>query len=912
MLLSTVVLTLAGHTGLFAIQAPPHSVTVTQPDGTQLELMPYGNERLHYVTDLQGFPMERDANGYYRYVADDGTTTKLRKSINSTVDAKTVTSRYLNRLRQNRSERIAPAIKSTTKGSVRVPVILVEFQDVDMTIGTTTLFNEMQNKEGYNYNRATGSCRDYFVENSNSQYQPQFDILGPVKLSKERSYYGSNDTSGNEPNLGVLIKEACEALDSTVDFSIYDNDGDGVMDFVYVYYAGKGEHDTQKSEYIWPCSSYMDWTETKSFVLDNVTINKFAISNELQASGTFTGIGTFVHEFTHVLGLPDLYATSSTSQDYTPGAWSVLGSGNYNNDSRTPPYLSAYERYALGWLQPEELITPKDATLESIAGNNGYIINTGNTNEYFILENRQNTGWDKYLPGHGMLIWHIDYDETAWSRNVVNNTNKHQRVDIEEADNTHTDTDRTGYTFPGTSKNTSFTDTTTPSMLCWDGTAMDKPITDIAESSGVITFKFRGGKRNLYAPTDVHAEDVTPIAMTVAWTPCTDCDSQTIRVYTKDTEGSAIPVEGYAEKVLDTATSSETLTGLTPSTTYYVQVKSDTRYESSDWSTETAITTLDPTFDMLAMVAHQASNVADSSFTANWEALDGAESYTLSVVSRFVDTNEYEDVCSFTGKTPADGWTASASSYFSANGYYGEAAPAISVAADGHYIESPLYGEVKSLSFWSRSMSYSSMSSLIIEGFDGSSWGTLATKAMNPTTTAGETFSIGQNDGTMPAGIKAIRLRLSSEGEKAGRLLIDDIKVGYLKSDTDTPLAGYTDLNVGNVTSYTVSGLTKGRLYVYTLQGIKGELKSLVSNEIYVTPGSGAVEAIDSNGIRVHCVCGMLTVSADANSQVFVYNAAGLLIKHFQTGNDGIRQTAIDKGIYLVKVGDKIFKVVSR
>ena len=219
------------------------------------------------------------------------------------------------------------------------------------------------------------------------------------------------------------------------------------------------------------------------------------------------GIGTFCHEFSHVLGLPDLYSTDYYVPSFTPDSWILMDRGPYNNNGKTPPYYSIYERYALGWITPQEIGKPADIKLDNISKNVGYIIKTDNENEYFLLENRQQEGWDKYIPGHGMLIWHIDYNQEVWDLNAVNNIPSHQYVDIEEADAIQTDETRAGDTFPGTSNVTSFTDDTNPSMKTWKGNGLNKPITDIEEKDGIIRFKISGGDdtsiMNTWAANDI-------------------------------------------------------------------------------------------------------------------------------------------------------------------------------------------------------------------------------------------------------------------------------------------------------------------------------------------------------------------------------------------------------------------------
>lgn len=299
-----------------------------------------------------------------------------------------------------------------------------------------------------------------------------------------------------------------------------------------------------------------------------------------------------------MLGLPDLYATTYNPAAFTPGSWSILAHGPYNNEGRTPPNYSAYERSALGWLDLAELDKPADISLNPISSNEGYKITTERPNEYYVFENRQQEGWDKYIPGHGMLVWHIDYDETRWNNNLVNTNASHQYVDIVEADNILTDATVAGDAFPGTRHVTEFTDDTAPSMLSWSGARQNKPITRIEESAdGVISFKVMGGKRDLQAAENLRADIVAPTSITLRWTPCQDCDYQLASVYTKTAGGEKQYVDGY--KSLRLSADAETLlvSGLVPSTQYFFTLTSCTDYEQLA-SQEHSAQTLPPSFDM--------------------------------------------------------------------------------------------------------------------------------------------------------------------------------------------------------------------------------------------------------------------------------------------------------------------------
>jgi hypothetical protein len=184
------------------------------------------------------------------------------------------------------------------------------------------------------------------------------------------------------------------------------------------------------------------------------------------------------------MGLPDLYSTSYADGTFTPGAWSALDYGPYNNDGCTPPQYSLFERASLGFVTPPQLTGQRNIRLDKIATNDGYYIPTSSDDEYFLIENRQQEGWDAYIPGHGMLVWHIDYDADIWSSNIVNNDPTHNYVDIIEADNTQTSDSRSGDAFPGTANVTSLGFSTVPALKSWSNRSTGVELTDITERNG--------------------------------------------------------------------------------------------------------------------------------------------------------------------------------------------------------------------------------------------------------------------------------------------------------------------------------------------------------------------------------------------------------------------------------------------
>lgn len=498
-----------------AVPAYPGLIAMTQPDGSVMYVRLVGDERSHHFETEDGYVIVPTEYGF-RYalgVADgvllpsDVKATPLsersatEKSFLRTVDRVAIDKHFATVASMSRFNAASAAntrglglgdSRFPSKGEQCALVILAEFSDRSFTMDDPQgFYTDMLNKPGFDTYDATGSARDFFLENSMNQFLPQFDVYGPVRLSKNVRYYGQNDMMGAEPYAHEMIIECCQALDDTLDFSLYDRDNNGVIDNIFVIYAGYGEADSGMSNTIWPHAyNLTDACKGEVFIFDDVRANQYGCTCEMDASYQRPdGIGTFVHEFSHVLGLPDLYSTTyNNARTLTPGTWSTLDSGPYNNRGRTPPAYGAYERVALDWLAPTHLKESGIYTLPSIMENEAFILRTHLPNEYFLLENRQQQGWDKYVEGHGMLIWHIDYNESIWDSNAVNNTATHQHVDIIEADGLANKTTKSGDPFPGKNNVTSIDFETFPMISTWGGLDIGVGLYDIAENDGVITF----------------------------------------------------------------------------------------------------------------------------------------------------------------------------------------------------------------------------------------------------------------------------------------------------------------------------------------------------------------------------------------------------------------------------------------
>lgn len=364
-------------------------------------------------------------------------------------------------------------------------VILANFKDVSMkSSNTREVFDELCNSTNCTVNKngtkAYGSAAQYFADQSNGAYRPQFDVFGPVTLSQNVAHYGEDtdpDDDGSDAYATDAVVEACILANqqySDLNFADYDSDNDGYVDFVYVIYAGKGQADGGAATTIWPhnwlvssAMSYGNCTYTNSQrTLDGKKIENYACSGELKGTA-LGGIGTLCHEFGHVMGLPDLYDTNygtNYKNGVTPGEWNIMDGGSYNGNSHCPPNYDPWQKYFFGWVTPENLGTdPNSITLYYNGSSNykTYQINSSNslqtptsTGVVYYLENRQKVGWDEYVEDAGMLVWKINFSSSVWSSNAPNNTANSPRHTIVPADGKTTDYSASGDAFPTSSVKT--------------------------------------------------------------------------------------------------------------------------------------------------------------------------------------------------------------------------------------------------------------------------------------------------------------------------------------------------------------------------------------------------------------------------------------------------------------------------
>lgn len=497
-----ILLSISAVLAAIAIQAMPVKPgicrNITLADGTVVKAELVGDEHLTYWRTADG--------ACYRQTPSAGVFSKVELSaLQSEYDA-VVAQKAAREKAILESARTSMPVKkvegSKFQGKKKCLVILANFADTKFKPEhTLDLYKQIIN--GENYSDETlgfkGSVRDYFKAQSGGQFEIDFDVVGPVDLPKGYAGYGKNDASGRDQAALVypMVEDAVNlAKDQVTDWKQYDWDGDGLVEEVFVLYAGHGQATyPQDPDLVWPHKSAID----PMTVADGVKVSVYACSCELGATEAIDGIGAFCHEFSHCMGLKDHYDING--RGYGTGFWDIMCFGCYNGNTFLPAEYNSYEKMFCGWKEPI-VLNAEPQKIEGMkalaAGGDTYIFyNDGNENEYYMLENRQKTGWDAALPGEGLIVLHVDYSKGAWEDNQVNYNAARQRMTVIPADNTlgSTDEDKAGDAWPYQGNN-SLTNYSRPACTVYnantDGTGyMNKYLLNITQNAdGTISFEY--------------------------------------------------------------------------------------------------------------------------------------------------------------------------------------------------------------------------------------------------------------------------------------------------------------------------------------------------------------------------------------------------------------------------------------
>ncbi len=525
-------LCLMGEATAFAVPAYTKTRKVIQPDGSVLSIVGRGDEFCHFLTTTDGYTVVKGNDGFYRYadlkegklVASGVRAYDADKRVSSEINYLCHKEKFLTpemgvaerSLKANAMQRSGFAVKKNLhkvagkSKNFRGLLLLVNFNDCQFSRGNKManfFYDSMMNEEGFSSysdmyfgkQSYTGSVRDYFKDNSYGQFVPDFDVVGPVDL--DISQYYINCVSKTYE----VAEMALKAADGKVDFSKYDSDGDGEVDMVYLLYAGySSNYSGNDARLVWPHAASMQDQEStgKNLKLDGMSMGRFACSAEIfgwqdDKDLMLDGIGVIVHEFSHTLGFMDHYDTSNGYQEH-PNTWDVMSAGNYSEDcNRTPVAFNSFEKYVAGFIKPTNIteMGGKSISLESTeTSTDACMLRSYQDDVFFMMENRQKDKWDKYLPGHGLLVWRVDSTNAQyWTQNAINVTTR-ACFRLVRACGTQGDfligvEDTDFDSFPGTHHITELdNDDDDANLISYDGYPCPVVLRNISEMSKVISF----------------------------------------------------------------------------------------------------------------------------------------------------------------------------------------------------------------------------------------------------------------------------------------------------------------------------------------------------------------------------------------------------------------------------------------
>ncbi|MDR3184640.1 MAG: M6 family metalloprotease domain-containing protein [Prevotellaceae bacterium] len=510
--------------GLQAAPAEPATIRKVQPDGTEITIIQRGDEKVHWMETLDGYTLLYDAEQYVVYATTDPAgnlipsnmrypgdrpgaqapaidgTTPLQKGLRYS-PAQVAVLRQLWEV-AGTAQRAAP---SPVTGTKKALCVLMQYPDMPM-VKTGQDFDNLLNQVGYSHDGAVGSVRDFYYENSYGQMTLEITVAGPYTAAHNHNSYG--DKSGSYGGAD-LAREAITAVSNDGSINLQDfANADNRLETFHMIFAGHGSEASGAGTDIWSHK----WVLSSPLPLNGVTVYDYSCSPELRkATGTgITHVGVICHELCHVFGAPDYYDTDGGygGSFLGTGNWDLMANGMWNGPDEAswgtvPAHINMFQKIQYGWVRPVELTGSQTITgmPNSASSPTAYVINTGSSGEQYILENRQRTGFDRQVPGHGLLIYHVHPSLLNSEGNTVNARHPQRLYPVcanaaiakPNADpNSYGSINSTGCPFPGSSGKTYFTDATIPMSFSWTtGEGIQSPITGIAETDGRISFGYK-------------------------------------------------------------------------------------------------------------------------------------------------------------------------------------------------------------------------------------------------------------------------------------------------------------------------------------------------------------------------------------------------------------------------------------
>lgn len=871
-----------------AVIAFPGLIKTRQSDGKELLIRRVGDEYHNLVLSEDGYALlfnARTSNYEYATLTADGfrssgimaaapeSRSAEAKAFLSQLDLPAMEARFNSDWGKAREAAKNPVLTNSsvsgpqkvvrmngvpTLGEHDVCVILVQFSDVKFTdseymTAPVDYYNRFFHQEGFSDYGCHGSAFDFYTFSSQGRYKPNFKVYGPVTLSGTHSDYAG---TGGHKNTYKMIQEAVQLADSQydVDFAGFDTDGDGKADNVYCIYAGYGQADSADDTSIWPHSSNLSNVNAMVEV-DGVNIDRYTVSQQLNGqSHKPVGIGTFVHEFGHVLGLADHYNTASSMGNplNNVGNWDLMSAGSYNNDQNTPAPLSSFERYSLGWGEPETLdpVTPGVINIDAYTDSGQcYRIDVlPDDKEYFLIENRQKKDWDAYLPGHGVLVWHIEENQLSWNKNQVNTDQSHQRVDIVEASKVLSTSGLDSDTFPGSYGVRSF------SFFDWDNTQSFGFDWVEEDEDGKCWFLLSNSDYLIAAP-NVSVSNLMGTSADLNYNTDQAATNYAIDIYKGDEIVFSHKGEGAG---------SVTVSGLEPLTEYTVKARALLNTLKSE-ETELTFSTTELQIEEYKPQAMGASDFADGSFRVYWTQIDKATDYEIALYSSSHDAKGElkEGFDNYSASNPGlpEGWeiTAKPGRYEET---FGSAAPSIRMRDDNASLLAKVPGEkLDELEFWFQPSKAGL--GVKVEKLDGDVWSEVYNYISDRKREMTQSVSLDEAD--------AVRITvIRGEGVSGGYVLLDDVTLKYTfdrfaQISTLGVGPSYNDtFDAGNFCSYLFKDLNDGE-YGYAVRGEAGDSFSQWS-EIFKIDPDNKFSGIES------------TLIPERASETVIYNLQGIRV----------------------------------